>query len=87
VSRIITQVKPDYSSMILRFLLVGMILFLLRPALNDSRIPDALKKANYLMLSARLEEAEPQMEWVKSIEPWQILPWVNLAQRYLGQKK
>jgi tetratricopeptide (TPR) repeat protein len=87
VSRIIIQMKPEYSSLILRFLLVVMILFLLRPAVIDSRIPDALKKANYLMMNGRLEEAETQLEWVKSIESWQKLPWVDLAQRYIGQKK
>jgi len=68
-------------------LLVGIILYLLRPVASDARVLDGLNNAQYYMAKGFPEEAEVQLDWIQSMEPWRNLPWSDLAAEYLQQGK
>jgi len=81
------SVKNENVHFLIRLLLVGIIVFCLQPAASDARVMEALNRLQYFMRSGQPEEAEGQMTWVQSIEPWRTLPWSDLAVIYFGQGK
>jgi tetratricopeptide (TPR) repeat protein len=80
-------VKNESLSLLFRLILVGIILFCFQPVIQDTRISTALNHARYYLKTGQPEEAEIQIQWIKSIEPWQTLPWSDLAMLYLNQEK
>ena len=47
----------------------------------------ALSHARYYLMKGQPEEAEIQLKWIELMEPWQKLPWIDLAVVYLDQEK
>lgn len=79
--------KIEHSSLLIRLLLIGIILFFLCPAINDFRLLDALNNASIFMIRGQPEEAEVQLTGAQIMEPWRNLPWPDLAAVYLEQGK
>jgi tetratricopeptide (TPR) repeat protein len=73
--------------LLFRLMLVGTILFCVQPVISDNRISTDLNHARYYLTTGQPEKAEIQLKWVESMEPWQKLPWIDLAVVYLDQEK
>ena len=60
---------------------------MLRPAGSDARVLDGLNNARYNIVKGLPDEAEVQLDWIQTMEPWRTLPWPDLAAEYLQQGK